>query len=87
MTIIKLRIAGQKAGRRIDMSIFLAPEDVRKLTGRARKALQIAYLKDNGIAFRVNASGWPVVTLSEIEGGKAKQKEPQKWQSDMIRAA
>lgn len=69
------------------MSIFLAPEDVRILTGFAVKSKQIAYLKANGIAFRVNGCGWPVVTLSEIEGGKAKQKEPQKWQSDMIRAA
>jgi hypothetical protein len=69
-------------------SIYISREDVRILTGCAIKANQIAYLKDKGIAFRVNACGWPNVTVIEATGGHVKQqKEPQKWQSNVMKAA
>ena len=50
------------------MSIFLATEDLRILTGHARKAHQIAYLEKDGIAFILNACGQPVVRVADVCG-------------------
>jgi hypothetical protein len=47
---------------------FLSKKDVRVLTDRAQKALQIDALKQMGVPFFVNASGWPVVARTAVEG-------------------
>jgi hypothetical protein len=47
---------------------FLNAEEIRQLTGRCHRAPQMAVLKENGIPFFVNATGWPVVARSAIEG-------------------
>lgn len=48
--------------------LFLEKEELRSLTGRAFKSLQIAWLRSSGIPFRVNATGHPVVTRAAVEG-------------------
>jgi hypothetical protein len=48
--------------------IFLNREDVRVLTGRAHRAPQIEALKNMGIPFFVNATGWAVVARAAVEG-------------------
>jgi hypothetical protein len=60
--------------------LFLNAEELATLTGRKLKSLQIDWLRCNGIPFRMNATGHPVVTRSVIEGRK---EEPaastQRW--------
>lgn len=49
-------------------NIFINSEQLIQLTGRKNKSLQIAWLRAEGINFRVNATGHPVVTCTTIEG-------------------
>ena len=49
--------------------MFLTPEELRTLTGRALKAHQAAALRRMGIPFFINAAGKPVVTRAAVEGG------------------
>ncbi len=49
--------------------LFLEPEEIRTLTGRATKGKQIEWLRQNGIRFWVNACGKPIVPRSAIDGG------------------
>jgi hypothetical protein len=70
-------------------SIYITPFDLRKLTGWARTAKQIDYLRANGIAFRINGCGIPLVTKDEamMVRQSKQQKQPQKWQSSVLQAA
>lgn len=45
---------------------FLTAEELRHFTGRAQKSLQIDFLRDNGVAFTLDALGRPVVAWSAI---------------------
>lgn len=47
---------------------FLSPAEMRELTDRAFKSLQIKWLRENGVAFRISATGHPKVARSVIEG-------------------
>jgi Domain of unknown function (DUF4224) len=47
---------------------FLSELELIKLTGRRMKSRQIAWLRVQGIAFRINATGHPVVTWATVEG-------------------
>ncbi len=49
-------------------ALFLDRDEMRELTGRSLKRLQIDWLKAQGIPFRVNALGWAKVVRSVIEG-------------------
>lgn len=54
--------------------VFLTPDELRELTGRARPKAQIAYLRAKRIRHYVNAAGRPVVAkawLGIIEEGAA----------------
>lgn len=64
------------------MSIFLTSDELVTLTGKRHKSSQIAWLRNSGIPFYVNASGRPVVTRSAIEGGvkKGTIAAPAAWQ-------
>lgn len=64
------------------MSRFYTAEDLQILTGRKTKAGQIEYLRREGIAFRVNALGCPVVAITAVEGkiGRAAQDDAPMWQ-------
>lgn len=48
--------------------LFLTDEEIVTLTGRRLKSKQIEWLKLQGIPFRTNATGHPVVTRSTIDG-------------------
>ena len=47
---------------------FLTDDEVRQLTGRALKSYQTQWLRDQGVPFRISATGHPVVVRSVIEG-------------------
>lgn len=51
-------------------SVFIPSEDVKLLTGKTRRALQIARLREMGIPFIVSAAGYPLVARSVIDGTK-----------------
>lgn len=48
--------------------MFLTPDQVRELTGCARVAQQIDWLKARNYAFDLDAKGRPVVLRSYVEG-------------------
>lgn len=50
------------------MKMFLTPDEMILLTGRQRKSCQIRWLRANGVPFRINASGRPIVASSVIHG-------------------
>ncbi|MGH8487884.1 MAG: DUF4224 domain-containing protein [Gammaproteobacteria bacterium] len=52
------------------MSIFLSADEIATLTGKRRKSCQVAWLRESGIPFHVNACGRPVVTRAAVEGRK-----------------
>jgi hypothetical protein len=55
----------------VSSTLFLDDDELAQLTGRRLKSRQIEWLRQNGIAFRVNATGYPVVTRASIEAGAA----------------
>lgn len=59
-----------------------------RLTGRSWKSKQIEWLRAEGIPFRINATGHPVVTWAAIEGRQetAEQQVPaaKGWQPRVI---
>lgn len=61
------------------MSLFLDNEDIERLTGYKRKAQQCEQLRRQGIPFRTNARGEPIVSVAYING-ITKQPEKQGWQ-------
>lgn len=64
------------------MSELLEPSELRKLTGRPQKSKQIDWLRKEGIPFRVNATGHPVVTWSAVNGkpaAPAPAPAPEQW--------
>ena len=63
--------------------MFLTREELRELTGRARKAAQIDQLRRMGIPYYLNAAGRPVVARAVIEGGKQKS-QPQTWRPAVL---
>lgn len=66
--------------------MFLDDDEIAKLTGKKAKSKQIDELRKQGIAFRVNSTGHPVVTRAAVEGIKeAPQK--QAWVPRVLRAA
>jgi hypothetical protein len=72
------------------VSIFLDDAELVQLTGRPMKSLQVEWLRDAGIPFRVNATGHPVVTRAAVEGRQeqppqpAPQQKAKGWQPRVI---
>lgn len=62
--------------------MFLTDDELRRLTGRARKAQQADELRRMGIAHWINARGQPVVARAAIEGAKSAtaDKTPPTWE-------
>jgi hypothetical protein len=48
--------------------LFLDDAELVQLTGWRLKSRQIRWLRDEGVPFRVNATGHPVVTRLAVEG-------------------
>lgn len=61
------------------MTLFLTDEEVRELTGRARKGDQVAWLRTAGIAFFVNAAGRPIVTRAQFTGAAPQAANAPAW--------
>lgn len=67
-------------------SMLVDDDDLRRITGRRSKSHQIAWLRQSGIPFFVNATGHPVVTRAAVEGRQEAEK-PQRWQPRVIAGA
>ena len=65
--------------------MFLNEEEIHILTGRKMKSLQIAALRQMGVAFRVNATGHPVVTKAAVEGRKEDKPPRPSWTPRALR--
>lgn len=48
------------------MSLFLSDDEVRELSGRARRRAQIEWLRAAAIPFFVNAAGRPIVLRAQF---------------------
>lgn len=48
--------------------LFLDDAELHRLTARKYKSKQIEWLRAQGIPFRINATGHPVVTRAVVEG-------------------
>ncbi|MDQ0084547.1 hypothetical protein J2W35_004916 [Variovorax boronicumulans] len=64
--------------------LFLSDAEMAKLTGFKIKSKQITRLRAQGIAFRVNASGHPVVTRSTIEGRREPAEAQDGWTPGLV---
>ena len=60
---------------------FLSPEEVKELTGRSRKSLQIEQLKVMNIVFYVNAAAIPKVPREAMLGKKRVVVKNYTWES------
>lgn len=66
--------------------MFLTVEDIERLTGYKRKREQCAELTRQGVPYRVNARGEPIVAESFINGTK-KVAETPTWQPALLKRA
>ena len=62
------------------MSIFLLPDDVKKLTGYERASFQLAWCKDNGVVAFLSAAGEVNIPIASIEGRRTANDEA--WAPD-----
>lgn len=69
------------------MSLFLTPTEVRELTGFALKSKQIEQLRRMGIAFFINGSGRPVVTVAVVEGRKQESQILPTWHPAVLQGS
>ena len=53
------------------MTMFLDANEIAELTDRKFKSLQIKWLRENCVAFKISATGHPKVARSAIEGRAA----------------
>lgn len=61
----------------------MTKEELRHLTGVARKSGQIVQLRKMGIAFYINAIGEPIVAKTTVEGG-TKHDTVKPWRPAII---
>lgn len=65
--------------------LFLTPAEIKELTGRSFRRLQIAQLEDMRIPFHVNALGNPVVVRANLTGTGATTKQADKgWKPRVV---
>lgn len=67
--------------------LFLADDELRRLTGRSWKSLQIEWLRAEGLPFRISATGHPVVTRAAIEGRPIPEAAQAGWRSRALDTA
>lgn len=65
---------------------FLTQEEVRELTGRTHKSLQITALAKMGLPFFVNPAGRAVVTRVAIEGRAAAPPPKKAWVPKVLKS-
>lgn len=63
--------------------MFLSKDELATLTGFKHKAKQCDQLRRQGVAFRVNARGEPIVCRTALEGTSEKKQKADTpvWQS------
>lgn len=67
--------------------LFLTPGShgqVAELTGAHTRAGQIRNLVKNGTRHTINASGWPVVPMSAIDGNQKSSDDSAAWRSKAL---
>lgn len=80
----------EEKGRMTGSETFLNRKDVRHLTGRAHRQPQIEALKNMGVPFFVNATGWAIVARTAVEGRQpaSAAAEPKKvWIPRVLKVA
>lgn len=65
-------------------NLFLDDAELARLTGRKLKSHQIAWLRKEGLAFRVNATGHPVVLRSTVDQHAPVVTGPQSWKPRLV---
>lgn len=68
------------------MTMFLEDDELVRLTGRRIKSLQIAWLKQEAIPFRVSATAHPVVVRTVVEGKRAEPQAQNGWTPRVVAA-
>lgn len=63
------------------MSLFLLPEDVRRLTGLERPSAQLRWCKENGVQAWLSADNEVIVPVSAIHGKPAANESA--WNMDI----
>jgi hypothetical protein len=76
------RVRGR--GGALSNAAFLDDGALAKLTGRHQKSKQIQWLRSEGIAFRVSATGHPVVTWLAVNGQR--ETEVRGWRPRALEA-
>lgn len=64
--------------------LFLSDAELVKLTGRKLKSKQIDWLRDEGMVFRVSATGHPVVTRAAVEGREEPSTAEGGWTPGLV---
>lgn len=59
---------------------FLSDFAIFRMTGYRQKRKQIAQLRKQGVPFKINASGHPVVARAAVEGGKVAPEPGKAWE-------
>ena len=68
-------------------ALFLEDDELVKLTGWRFKSKQIAWLRGEGIPFRVNATGHPVVLRASVEGRAVEDAPAAGWKPRVLENA
>ncbi|RMX08908.1 DUF4224 domain-containing protein [Corticibacter populi] len=61
------------------MAAFLTADEVATLTGRKSKSKQIEWLRQQGVPFRVTATGHPAVLWSAVDATAKVQAPVATW--------
>lgn len=69
------------------MPMFLTDLELSELTGRRSKSYQIQWLRANGIPFRINAAGRPVVASVVVEGIGSRSPTVDEWRPAVLFAS
>lgn len=67
-----------------DEKLCLSREEIAEFTRAHTRARQLAFLRNNGIRHYVDNAGWPVVTVSAIEGVKVEPRKRTPWQPSKV---
>lgn len=62
-----------------DDKLCLSREEIAEFTRAHTRARQLAFLRNNGIKHYVDNNGWPVVTVSAIDGVKTEVRQRSPW--------
>jgi len=65
-----------------DDKLCLSREEITELTRAHTRARQLAFLRNNGIRHYVDNNGWPVVTVSAVEGMQPQARAKGPWKSN-----